>query len=296
MTKALMDKANVKTHTDEYKKEANNLQKSESFDWDAFENGHDADLVNNNDTEITVGSIIDGVITNKDLWHVTVKLNDHLSGILSTEEIRYIPYLNRGDSIKVKIIQLEDYKGNVGISHQAVRYDLLGDLESYYQKGATLQGRITFSLGFLGFLVDVMGELAFLPKSQILLDNDSAFEGCIGKCIEVKIVLLEKESPLLVVSQKAVISYDIPNYNNEVDDYFERFGYIVQDENYTKIEEEDKDDERYEQALNNPPPRSSMRNTGGELRPCPYCNSNMVETYVDGTVLCLCCYKWYRYI
>jgi len=35
--------------------------------------------------------------------------------------------------------------------------------------------------------------------------------------------------------------------------------------------------------------------THGRLRPCPYCDSDDITTYIDGTAYCNQCGKWYRY-
>ena len=40
---------------------------------------------------------------------------------------------------------------------------------------------------------------------------------------------------------------------------------------------------------------NTMVYTHGKMRPCPYCQSNNVTTYIDGTALCCQCGKWYRY-
>ena len=36
--------------------------------------------------------------------------------------------------------------------------------------------------------------------------------------------------------------------------------------------------------------------TEGRLRPCPYCESDDVNTYTDGTAQCNSCRRWYKYI
>lgn len=38
-----------------------------------------------------------------------------------------------------------------------------------------------------------------------------------------------------------------------------------------------------------------MTYTHGRMRPCPYCQSDDVTTYIDGTAFCHQCGKWYRY-
>ena len=38
-----------------------------------------------------------------------------------------------------------------------------------------------------------------------------------------------------------------------------------------------------------------MIHTHGRLRPCPYCDSDDITTYIDGTAYCNQCGKWYRY-
>jgi hypothetical protein len=35
--------------------------------------------------------------------------------------------------------------------------------------------------------------------------------------------------------------------------------------------------------------------TEGRMWPCPYCGSNAVQTYIDGTAQCNDCHRWYKY-
>ena len=35
--------------------------------------------------------------------------------------------------------------------------------------------------------------------------------------------------------------------------------------------------------------------TEGRMWPCPYCGSNDVQTYIDGTAQCHDCRRWYKY-
>ena len=44
-----------------------------------------------------------------------------------------------------------------------------------------------------------------------------------------------------------------------------------------------------------PPIESKMVFTHGRLTPCPYCGSNGINTYTDGTAQCYDCGKWFRY-
>ena len=39
----------------------------------------------------------------------------------------------------------------------------------------------------------------------------------------------------------------------------------------------------------------TMVHTHGRMRPCPYCDSDDISTYIDGTAYCHKCGKWYRY-
>ena len=35
--------------------------------------------------------------------------------------------------------------------------------------------------------------------------------------------------------------------------------------------------------------------TEGRVWPCPYCGSDAVDTYIDGTAQCNNCHRWYKY-
>ena len=40
---------------------------------------------------------------------------------------------------------------------------------------------------------------------------------------------------------------------------------------------------------------SNIAQTHGQMRPCPYCGSNDIRTYADGTADCESCGREYRY-
>lgn len=62
-------------------------------------------------------------------------------------------------------------------------------------------------------------------------------------------------------------------------------------ENFDFEEDDDNDFEKH--SL--PPDESKMVFTHGRLTPCPYCGSNGINTYTDGTAQCYDCGKWFRY-
>ena len=269
----------------------------EAFDWEAFEGGNtssDKNTCSRRGNDVVIGRLLKGELIQRGF--VDLKLGDNLKGEFPIEEIRYDPSLKIGDSLDVKVIETENIHGNVGVSHKEARIQRFEEFEPLFLRGDIINARIKYALDDYGYLVDINGETALLPYSQVVLNFDSSSrETLIGQTVNVKIVSLEKDIPLMVVSQQSEVLE--ANYAEEANGYWERYinvGFVNSDD-CDDEDDNDEIDERYERAINNPPSRSSMRFTGGYIRPCPYCGSNSIETFFDGTALCCSCYKWYRY-
>ena len=43
------------------------------------------------------------------------------------------------------------------------------------------------------------------------------------------------------------------------------------------------------------PDKSQMKYTHGVFSPCPYCGSEYIHTYIDGTAKCDKCNRWFCY-
>jgi transcriptional accessory protein Tex/SPT6 len=106
----------------------------------------------------------------------------------------------------------------------------------------------------------------------------------IGDIVKVYIV---KYNNKIVLSHNIAIG--VKNEINDMDDEE-----IINEDNYYDNCEEDEynieeDGDEYI------PDKSQMKYTHGVFSPCPYCGSEYIHTYIDGTAKCDKCKRWFCY-
>lgn len=94
-------------------------------------------------------------------------------------------------------------------------------------------------------------------------------------------------------NNKIVLSHNIAiGVKNEINDMYDEE--IINEDNYYDNFEEDEynieeDGDEYI------PDKSQMKYTHGVFSPCPYCGSEYIHTYIDGTAKCDKCNRWFCY-
>ena len=113
----------------------------------------------------------------------------------------------------------------------------------------------------------------------------------IGDIVKVYIV---KNNNKIVLSHNIAIG--VKNEINDMDDEE-----IINEDNYYDNCEEDEyniEEDEYnieEDGDEYIPDKSQMKYTHGVLSPCPYCGSEYIHTYIDGTAKCDKCNRWFCY-
>ena len=106
----------------------------------------------------------------------------------------------------------------------------------------------------------------------------------IGDIVKVYIV---KNNNKIVLSHNIAIG--VKNEINDMDDEE-----IINEDNYYDNCEEDEyniEEDGDEYILD----KSQMKYTHGVFSPCPYCGSEYIHTYIDGTAKCDKCNRWFCY-
>lgn len=128
--------------------------------------------------KLKIGDIVDGDITEVTDFGAFVKLSDMLDGLIHSSEIdwKFIEdpreILHTGDKVKAKIISLEG--GRISLSLKALKEDPWTKIETLYQPGQTVKGKVT-KVRNNGAFVELSGDpdasvgagiIAFLPASS----------------------------------------------------------------------------------------------------------------------------------
>jgi len=205
---------------------ANANVSQESFDWEAFESGLDANdrkeknqldqmygesLKDLNETEVFKGTVVR--ITDKE---AIVDINFKSEGVISLNEFRYMPELKVGDVVEVMVDKREDKSGQLLLSHKKARmlnaWDRVNEVSV---SGEIVQGFVK-SRTKGGMIVDVFGIEAFLPGSQIDVKPIRDYDQYVGKTMDFKVVKVNHEFKNVVVSHKALIEAELEQQKKEI--------------------------------------------------------------------------------
>ena len=121
--------------------------------------------------KLKVGDMIDGTITEVTDFGAFVKLSDTLDGLIHSSEIdwKFIEdpreILHTGEKVSAKIISLDG--GRVSLSLKALKDDPWQNIESRYQVGQKVRGRIT-KIRNSGAFVELAGDIVgFIPVAEL---------------------------------------------------------------------------------------------------------------------------------
>ena len=204
--------------------ETKNIKPLEDFDWEAFENdgataadraaqaaAYEGTLNNVNDNEV-----IDGTVTGINDREVVVNIGYKSDAIISRNEFRYAPDLKVGDTVEVYIVNQEDKKGQLVLSHTKARQSRSWDrVNAALENDEIVKGYVKCRTKG-GMIVDVFGTEAFLPGSQIDVKPIRDYDTFVGKTMEFKIVKINQEFRNVVVSHKALIEAELEQQKKEI--------------------------------------------------------------------------------
>lgn len=202
-----------------------NVHPLEDFDWDQYENDtllpeeKQKDLVNAYDqtlNKIEDHQITEGTVIHVDKKEVIVDIGYKSDGVIPSAEFRYNPELKVGDKVEVYVENMEDYRGQLLLSHRKARTMQSWDrINQALENDEVIQGYIK-SRTKGGMIVDVFGIEAFLPGSQIDVHPIHDYDVFVGKTMEFKVVKINQEYRNVVVSHKALIQAELEKQKDEI--------------------------------------------------------------------------------
>lgn len=121
--------------------------------------------------KLKVGDVVDGVVTEVTDFGAFVKLSDTLDGLIHSSEIdwKFVddPHevLHIGDKVSAKIISLDG--GRVSLSLKALKDDPWVNIDSMYQVGQKVRGKIS-KIRNSGAFVELPGNIiGFIPVAEL---------------------------------------------------------------------------------------------------------------------------------
>ena len=178
--------------------------------------------------EIEVGAVYDGVVKNIESYGAFVELVPGIEGLLHISEIDHSrvykieKYAKVGDTIKVKVINIEkkEHNTHIGLSRKA----LLPNYFTMFTEGKVV-GDVTevkaIEINNSGVVVQLNeGLTGFLPKSEFSWERGAFIEDVIsvGDMFEAKIIEIDPSKKRIIFSRKQLISNPWESLNIQVGD------------------------------------------------------------------------------
>jgi small subunit ribosomal protein S1 len=154
--------------------------------------------------DVEEGTILKGSIVSIQDTAVLIDVGYKSEGVISRDEFPDITPSNVGDEVEVLLMQKEDHDGNIRLSK------VEADRQRAWERTlAACEGenRITGDIVRKvkgGLMVDI-GIEAFLPASQIALQNIKNIDDYIGQEITVKVIKINHERRNVVVSRRELL-------------------------------------------------------------------------------------------
>jgi len=176
-------------------------------------------LMDELDKRFAIGDEVQGEILSKTRDSILVSLVGYKSdGVipypeLSAKEdpITFSESLNIGDSIKAKVIKLQNGDGYVVLSRlEAEREEAFKELQEFFNEGKTFEITISEAKD-QGLVANYKGVRIFVPASQIdtkFTNNKSDF---IGTNLEVKLIDFSLRNPVKIVASRRILIEDVKN-------------------------------------------------------------------------------------
>ena len=176
-------------------------------------------LMDELDKRFAIGDEVQGEILSKTRDSILVSLVGYKSdGVIPYTELsakedpmEFSEKLNLGDSIKAKVIKLQNSDGYVVLSRlEYEREEAFKELEELFTEGKTFEITIKEAKE-KGLVADYKGVRVFIPGSQIdtkFTDDKSDY---IGKNLEVKLIDFSLRNPVKIVASRRILLEDAKN-------------------------------------------------------------------------------------
>jgi small subunit ribosomal protein S1 len=130
-------------------------------------------------------------------------------GLVSLSEFRDLPDLKTGDEVEVLVVEKENLRGQLVLSHKEARQQRAWEkIMELYKSQEIVTGYVS-SKTKGGLIVELYGMETFLPGSQIDVKPITDYDVYVGKNMEFKVVKINETIKNAVVSHKALIESDI---------------------------------------------------------------------------------------
>ncbi|MBY0755659.1 bifunctional 4-hydroxy-3-methylbut-2-enyl diphosphate reductase/30S ribosomal protein S1 [Clostridium sardiniense] len=188
-----------------------------------IKNDEQLKLMNEMDKRFHIGDEIEGEILSIARDEVVVSLIGYKSdGIIPFRELtakvdpsEYASNLNVGDTIKAKVIKLNNENGFVVLSRlEYEKEEIVSSLEKLFNSGETFELKISEikEKGLVGYY---NGIRIFVPASQIdmrFVNNKDEYK---GQTLVVKLIDFNKENPSRVVASRRIIQEEAKEINEQ---------------------------------------------------------------------------------
>ncbi|AGX43210.1 bifunctional 4-hydroxy-3-methylbut-2-enyl diphosphate reductase/30S ribosomal protein S1 [Clostridium saccharobutylicum] len=170
-------------------------------------------LMNELDKRFAIGDEVEGEILSKTRDSILVSLVGYKSdGVISFSElsakedpIELAEKLNVGDTIKAKVIKLQNSDGYVVLSRlEYEREEAFKELEELFTQGKTFEITIREAKE-KGLVANYKGVRIFVPASQIDNKFTKDKESYVGKTIEVKLIDFSLKNPIKIVASRRIL-------------------------------------------------------------------------------------------
>ncbi len=150
------------------------------------------------------GAIITGEVIAVRDKHVIIDIGYKSEGVISNDEFDDITEIVPGKKVEVLLVEKENRGGNVHISKSAADEQRAWDVTlKACDDGTRVTGKILRKVKG-GLIIDI-GIEAFLPASQISLQNIKGIDEYIGQDMEVKVLKINHERQNVVVSRRELL-------------------------------------------------------------------------------------------
>ena len=159
------------------------------------------------------GQLIEGIVVrkNEDNNGYYIDIGYKSEKFLSNEEFDILPEI--GDVIKVYVIN-ED--GKVTISKKRVaQLNSFNEIKAAYESNIHIKGMVEKRIKG-GLIVDINGNKAFLPGSQISNKLISNFDQFVGKEYDFAIITFEEDAKNIILSRKKIIEDEINSKKEKI--------------------------------------------------------------------------------
>ncbi|MCE5219729.1 MAG: bifunctional 4-hydroxy-3-methylbut-2-enyl diphosphate reductase/30S ribosomal protein S1 [Clostridium sp.] len=176
-------------------------------------------LMNELDKKFAIGDEVQGEILSKTRDSILVSLVGYKAdGVIpytelsaKEEPIAFSEKLNVGDSIKAKVIKLQNSDGYVVLSRlEYEREETFKELEELFTEGKTFEITVKEAKE-KGLVADYKGVRVFIPGSQIDTKFTKDKSEYVGKNLRVKLIDFSLRNPVKIVASRRMLLEDIKN-------------------------------------------------------------------------------------